>query len=169
MIKDLRVVQKMVDIAVGIERFTYQMNRNAPRPNGEYAAIRLHKTHKPGYDKIEYIDGPFGLVHRTTGIRILEIDILFSRDDEEADTFNNSFHRPDIREYMEKNGYALMHSFDLNLRDRKFETDWEPRTGTTILVSTIRTQDTDVTPIDVIEVKGVFNEGNTVYPINPMK
>lgn len=166
---DLRVIQEMVDIAVGIPRFTYQMNRNAPRPQGEYAAVRLSKTHKPGYDKIEYIDSPFGVMFKTTGVRILDFDILFSRDDEESDTFNNAFHRPDIREYMESKGYALMGNFPLNIKDKKFETDWEPRTGVTIRVSTVRTQETFIESIDAVEVNGDYNEGDMVSHIGPIK
>lgn len=169
MISDLRVIQKMVDMAVGIPRFTYQMNRNAPRPQGEYAAIKLARTEKPGYDKIEYIDTPLGVMFRSTGIRILDFDILFSRDDIEADMFNNAFHRPDIKEYMWKQGYALMGNFPLDIKDKKFETDWEARTGVRIRVSTVRTHEHIYESIDAVEVDGDYYEGDMEYHVGTIK
>lgn len=169
MISDLRVMQTMVDMAVGVPRFTYQMNRNAPRPEGPYAVIRLRKTTKPGYDKIEYIEGPFGMVQRTKGIRLLEFDLLFSRDDEEIDTFNNSFYRPDIREYLHKQGYALMSSAPLQIKDTKLETDWEVRTGVSITVSVVRTSDVDIDQIKVVEIDGDVYEGSHAYHVGTIK
>lgn len=168
MLSDLRVVQKMIDMAVGIPRFTYQMNRNAKRPDGEYAVIRLVNTKNPGYDKLEYIDSPFGVVQRTTGIRILTIDVLFSRDDVEADKFNNSFYRPDIREYLDLEGYALMTAAPLVIKDVKLDTDWEPRTGVTITLSTIRTNDADVGTIEKVSIGGKFNEGQHEHSVGPI-
>lgn len=170
MIDDLRIVQTIVDMAVGIPRFTYQMNRNAPRPNGEYAAVRLRRTHNPGYDKVEYLDNPFGgLTMRTKGVRVLEFDILFSRDDTEIDLFNNSFHRPDIHQYLNTKGYALMERTTLNIKDTKFETDWEVRTGVTIKLSTVRTTLTEVQDINTVEINGECNEGSHVYKVGTIK
>ncbi|MGL4483430.1 MAG: phage neck terminator protein [Anaerovoracaceae bacterium] len=169
MIVDLRVIQKMVDLAVGIPRFTYQMNRNADRPQGTYAAIRLSRTTNPGYDKKEYIEKDGKLFYKTTGVRLLDIDVLFSRDDVEADDFCNSFSRPDIREFLESNGYALMSGLPIYIKDRKFETDWEMRNGVTIQLSTVRTQTTEINTIKAVEINGKYNEGTYTTNIGPIK
>lgn len=162
-------MQKMVDLAVGIPRFTYQMNRNAPRPKGDYAAIKLVSTKKVGYDKVEYLDTPLGVMYKSTGVRILEFRILFSRDDIEADNFNNSFHRPDLKEFMWQNGYALMANYPLENRDKKFESDWEFRTGNTLIVSTVREHTHIYESIEAVEVDGEFIEGEDVYHIDKIK
>ena len=169
MLSDLRIMQTMVDMAVGVPRFTYQMNRNAPRPAGHYAVIRLRKTSKPGYDKIQYIEGPFGLVQRSVGVRLLEFDLLFSRDDEEVDIFNNSFYRPDIREFLHSKGYALMSSAPLQIKDVKLETDWEIRTGVSITVSVVRTSDVDIGQIKAVEIDGDVYEGSHKYHVGTIE
>lgn len=161
MIEDLRIMQQVIDMAVGIPKYTYQMNKNAPRPNGDYAAVLLKKVKPEGKDTLTYFDDPLqGLVQRSVGLRTLEFYVLFSRDNVEVEKFNNAFYRPDIRQFLDVRGYALMERYPLETRDKKFETDWEVRTGLTVLVSTVRITDTVITPIEVVEIDGIYNEGS---------
>lgn len=164
MIEDLRMLQQVVDLAVGKPKYTYQMNRNAPRPEGDYAAVRLEKTMSPGIDTSETIQQGNQLIFRTRGIRILELDILFSRDDVEVDVFNTCFNRPDIKELLAKNGYALMNKYPIEIKDRTFETDWEIRNGITVIMSVVRVHETDITPINVVSVEGDYHvEDKTIH------
>lgn len=169
-IKDLRVAQKMVDMAVEIERYTYPMNRNATQPKGDYAAIKLAESITVGYPKIEYEQTPLGMLYRTYQTQILEFDILFSRDDgEDFDKFNNAFSRPRIREFLDKEGYALMSRTPNYNADRKFETDWQSRNRVTIRLSTIRVYEDVVDEIDAVEINGDYNEGSYTSHIGTIK
>ena len=83
--------------------------------------------------------------------------------------FNNSFYRADIRQHLDVNGYAIMGRYPLETKDKKFETDWEIRTGVTVLVSTVRVTDTVITPIEVVEITGIINEGTHEYKVGTIK
>lgn len=168
--EDLRVLQKVVDLALQKPRYTYQMDRNAPRPEGDYAAVRLENTHSPGIDTNRTIERDGRVIWQSKGVRILTFDILFSRDDlAEADVFNNCFQRPDIKELLGKAGYALMNKRQFSIKDRTFETDWEIRNGITVVMSVVRVHEIDITPIEVVSVEGDYYEGDEDYHIGPIK
>lgn len=170
MLKDLRVVQKMVDLAVGIERYTYQMNRNMARPKGNYAVVKLAQTKTIGYPKKVCETTPLGIIYKTWQNVYLEFDILFSRDDgEDFDLFNNCFSRPAIREMLCKEGYSLMTQTPEYNADRKFETDWEERNRTSFRLGTVRYHEDVLNEIDAVEINGVVNEGSHNYKVGTIK
>lgn len=170
MIKDLRVVQKMVDMAVGVEKYTYQMNRNAPAPNQDFAAIKLAETITVGYPKKVCETTPLGIIYKSWQTVYLEFDVMFSRDDgEDYDKFNNCFSRPAIREMLHKEGYALMTQTPQYNADRKFETDWQARNRASFRLSTIRYHEDVLTEIDAVEINGEYNEGDYTAKIGTIK
>lgn len=166
--EDITTMQKIVDLALGKPKYTFKMNRNAPQPDKAFAAVRLYKQVNPGYDKREYIEDELGYFFRTTGLRILHFDILFSHDDDDINVFEASFYRPDIHELAKCRGMTLLRKSLLDNRDKAFETDWAVRTGIRVEATTIYQQDTPIQFFDAVSIEGKFNEGNKVYPIGPI-
>ena len=132
-------MQNIVNIAVGIPKYSFAMYQNAPRPSPEkFAAIRLIASRNPGYDDITtYTNNEGKLVQKTEGIRELIFDILFNRDDEDIIKFDNSFYRPDVQQACFDNGLELLRKKPTNLRNRGLETTWEIRTGISCIMSAI--------------------------------
>lgn len=152
---DVMSVQKLVDTALDKPRYTYPMFKNAQRPANDYAGVRLLTTLNPGTDKAEVVANKDGThSYKTTGIRVLVFEVMFSRGDEEADRFNNAFQRPDVLELMRKSGYALMSRRSLDVKTLALETEWEVRAAIEVVVNTIRTQTSTIEVIDGLEISG---------------
>jgi hypothetical protein len=147
-------LQKIVDVAVGIDKYSFPMYQNAPRPNAEtFAAIRLEESFSPGYDERKYSKNNLDEeVLTVTGIRLLMFDILFNRDDELVLKFDNAFFEEEVQAKCEEVGMELMHKYPTDLRNANLETDWEIRTGITVEMSVLTTQVTNMTTGFIAEV-----------------
>lgn len=154
--KDVLAIQKIVDVGLRRKKYSYPMYKNAPRPDGDYAAIRLISSRNPGYDKVETVFSNGRNVMRTTGIRILTFDVLFSRDDEEVIELDNCFFRQDVLEEMRKYGYLLMHKTSVDNETIALETNWEVRAGIRLMFNALRVQETEVGYIEHVETKSIF-------------
>ena len=150
---DIIAVQKIVDKAVGIPKFSYAMYQNAPRPKADsFAAVRLVESKSPCYDehKVVWKEDCQKYVKKVQGIRLLTIDILFNRDDELVFKFDNAFFDYAVQELTEELGYELISKQPTNLRTTSQETDWEIRTGITCVFSVIRTHEVEL-PDGIVE------------------
>jgi len=166
--EDVHRMMKIVDKCLLKEKFSYPMNRNAPQPDKPFAAVRLAFTHVYGYDKREYYENEVGYFMKTTGLRKLEFDILFSHDDVDPDDFRNSFYRPDVLQLCKESGLVVMGTRNLNNRDKTFETDWATRTGVRVDCNVVREQITPIEYFNVVEIEGDYNEGEHVTHIGPI-
>lgn len=164
---EIQAMKKIVDACVGIEKFTYKMQENAPRPEGHYAAIRCLSSLNPGYDEREMIILPDGdEAFRTRGVRILTFQIVFSRDGQEYINFDNSFYRPDVQAIMKQHKFAAMAKTTLDLATTQFETNWEVRKAVKMQFNVLREQITKVGGImDWAKVGGELHEGEQVTVI----
>jgi len=166
---DIQNVQKIVDQCVLKPNYSYPMFKNAPRPPVDaYAAVRPMGTFSPGYDECEneYDPDTDEFVFRTKGIRILSFDVLFSRDDVDADFFNNSFYRPDVLDLMKKSGMVLIDKGPLQVRTLSLESQWEVRTGVRLNFNVIRTQETRIPRIVEAEINGEHQIEDVVVPVH---
>lgn len=161
-LEELQSMKEIVDVCVGIPKFTYNMQINAPRPHGEYAAIKCLSSTNPGFDenRIVTIDGEE--MFRTRGVRILTFAILFSREGDEFIKFDNSFYRPDVQAKLKQEKFAALGKEPLNLATIQMETNWEVRQAVKMQFNIIRE---DLSPIGVMSnayVGGNFYDGNTL-------
>lgn len=162
---EIQAMKEIVDVCVGIPRFTYEMQLNAPRPNGDYAAVKCISSSNPGYDetRIVSIDGVDK--YRTRGIRILTFYILFNREGQEYIDFDNSFYRPDVNAILRKHGFAALGKEPLNLATVQLETNWEVRKGVKMQFNVLREQISDIGIMSDAVVDGKFIDGNQVVLI----
>lgn len=163
--EELQAMKEIVDVCVGIPLFTYLMQLNAPRPQGDYAAIKCISSLNPGYDetKIVTVNGEDML--RTRGIRILTFAILFSREGDEYIKFDNSFYRPDVQAKLKSVGFAALGKTTLDLASVKLETNWEVRQGIKMQFNIIRQDFSPIGTMSDANVGGIFYDGNTVIHI----
>lgn len=163
--EELQAMKEIVDVCVGIPQFTYEMQLNAPRPQGDYAAIKCVSSLNPGYDENKIIEIGGVDHYRTRGIRILTFYILFSREGDEFIKFDNSFYRPDVQAKLKQTGFAALGKTTLDLSSVTLETNWEIRQGVKMQFNILRE---DISPIDVMtgaSVGGKFIDGDQVITI----
>lgn len=163
--EELQAMKEIVDVCVGIPQFTYEMQLNAPRPQGDYAAIKCVSSLNPGYDENKIIEIGGVDYYRTRGIRVLTFYILFSREGDEFIKFDNSFYRPDVQAILKQKGFAALGKTTLDLSSVTLETNWEVRQGVKMQFNIIRE---DISPIDIMtgaSVGGKFIDGDKVITI----
>lgn len=163
--KEVQAMKEIVDVAVGIPLFTYEMQQNAPRPQGEYAAVKCYSSSNPGYDETRIVSINGEDMFRTRGIRILTFYILFSRDGQEYIDFDNSFFRPDVQDKMREHGFAALGKEALNLATVQLETNWEPRNGVKMQFNVLREQISQIGSMANAVVGGKFIDGDQVTEI----
>jgi hypothetical protein len=163
--REIQAMKEIVDVCVGIERYTYEMQLNAPRPNGDYAAVKCLSSSNPGFDetRVVSIDGVDKF--RTRGLRILTFYILFSREGQEYIDFDNSFYRPDVNAILRKHGFAALGKEPLNLATVQLETNWEVRKGVKMQFNVLREQISDIGIMSDAVVDGKFIDGDQVVLI----
>ena len=133
---DVKVIQRMVDAMVGIERFSYPARQNGedlsqPKPKGEFAHIRVIEEYPAGLPRTvraeqgsttskNLIYSPVRIRARigvvdTTGIPAMRIMGGW--------TSNN------MRNIMTETGYGFIQCTPLSSEDAKLEKEWEYRKG----------------------------------------
>ena len=162
---EIQTMKEFVDLAVGIPLFTYEMQKNAPRPSGEYAAIKCTSSVNPGCDesKIVVVDGVE--MFQTKGVRILTFQIVFSREGDEYIKYDNSYFRPDVIAFMKQRGLCALAKQALNLASLTLETNWEFRQGIVAQFNVLRIDQTPIGIMDDASVGGKFIEGDIVTEI----
>lgn len=163
---EIQAIKRIIDVCVGIPRFTYQMQqKDAPRPVGEYAAVKCVSSVNPGCDESKVVDVGGVEMYRSRGIRILTFQILFSREGSEFIKFDNSFYRPDVQAVLKKEKFAAMDKKPLNLASLTLETNWEFRQAVQMQFNVLREE---LSPIGVMSgavVGGVFIDGDQVIQV----
>ena len=163
--EEIQTMKELVDLCVGIPLFTYEMQKNAPRPSGEYAAIKCTSSVNPGCDesKIVVVDGVE--MFQTKGVRILTFQIVFSREGDEYIKYDNSYFRPDVIAFMKQRGLCALAKQALNLASLTLETNWEFRQGIVAQFNILRIDQTPIGIMDDASVAGKFIEGDIVTEI----
>ncbi|NQZ74589.1 MAG: hypothetical protein HRT61_00495 [Ekhidna sp.] len=163
-------MQKIVDIAVGIPRYSYPMYQNAPRPTeNPFAAIRIMGSRSPCYDELTTYEKDGELIQRTEGNREIMVDVLFNRAGGYSDIikFDNSFFRPDVEAICDEVGMHLLRKKATNLRNKSLETNWEIRTGITCIMSVLQVDEVVIGYVDEFNISGShFEESGKVTNLN---
>lgn len=160
--EELQAMKRIVDTCVGIPRFTYEMQKNAPRPVGEYAAIKCLSSVNPGYDESKIVNPAGADLWRTRGIRILTFQIIFSREGDEFIKFDNSFYRPDVLQKLKEEKFAAMGKESLDLASVVLETNWEARQAVKMQFNIVRESFSPIGTMEDAFVGGKFYDGNQV-------
>ena len=161
---DVDLIKDLVDLAVGVDKYSYPMQKNAPRPPvDDYAGIKFVSNNKQCTDEYTYVNNinQADIDMNTIGMRILLFDILFCRDNIRAEMLQNCLYRPDIQEFMWKNKLGIMSITKLPL-----ETNWEVRTGFRLEINLLRTTTTTITTIDEAHLAGTYTEADFVTDIS---
>ena len=163
---EMQAMKEIVDVCVGIPLFTYEMQvADAPRPSGEYAAVKCLSSLNPGFDETRTVTIGGVEYFRTRGIRILTFAILFSRVGDEYMKFDNSFYRPDVLAKLSQVKFAAMGKTPLDLASLTLETNWEFRQGIKMQFNVLRE---DLAPVGIMDdaiVGGKFIDGDKVITI----
>lgn len=160
--KEMLAIKKIVDVAVGIPKFTYDAQINAPRPSGNYAVVKCLDSFNPAFDEIKVGTNELGqTTYTTVGVRVLTFDILFNRDGQEYIDFDNSFYRPDVQAECKKHKMFPLGKEPLRLASLTLETNWEVRKGIRIQFNVMRTQTSTVGTMSGADINGEFYDGNT--------
>lgn len=162
---EIQTMKEFVDLAVGIPLFTYEMQQNAPRPSGEYAAIKCTSSVNPGCDESKIIDVNGVEMFQTKGVRILTFQIVFSREGDEYIKYDNSYFRPDVIAFMKQRGLCALAKQALNLASLTLETNWEFRQGIVAQFNVLRIDQTPIGIMDDASVGGKFIEGDIITVI----
>lgn len=162
---EIQAMKELVDLAVGIPLFTYEMQKNAPRPTGDYAAIKCTSSVNPGCDESKIVDVNGVETFQTKGVRILTFQIVFSREGDEYIKFDNSYFRPDVIAFMRQRGLCALAKQALNLASVTLETNWEFRQGIVAQFNVLRIDQTPIGIMDDASVGGKFIEGDIVTEI----
>lgn len=163
---DTLKAMKLVDLALGKPKYTYEMRVNQPKPTGAFAAVLMVEELNPGRDKNEVIETPAGFINRTTGVRQLTFQVLFTEGIPMSSKFISSFMRPDIQDFMVSQDLAVLRHKRVQNKTLTMETNWEIRESVFIECMVRRTSDSGISVIENVEGNGQYNEGEQITPMN---
>lgn len=167
MISDVIAVQKIVDSAVGIERFAYPANKNAKRPAGEYAIVKQLSDRAIGFDEVRNYEDPVTgkFMMKVSGLRVVEYAIMFSRDDEEVVRFDQGLYTPKAQDAWREFGHVVMWKERIDNKTLALETTWEVRSGLILRCNVKRELITEVDQIKHIIAEGTVADGTKDYSL----
>ena len=166
---DVDLIKDLVDLAVGVDNYSYPMQKNAPRPpTDNYAGIKFLSNDKQCTDEYSYDNNvnQRDIDMNTVGMRILKFDVLFCRDDVRAEMLQNCLYRPDIQEFMWKNKLGIMSITKLDNDSLTLETNWEVRTGFRLEINLLRRTTTTITTIEEANITGIHFEDDFLLDLS---
>ena len=156
---DTQVMQAMVDTMVGIPRFSYPARQNnAPKPNGEFAHIRVLEEYQVGIPKqiikeqtdletIFRIISPVKLRYR---IGVVDTSGLPSS------KIQHGWTSEAMKALMISSGYGFIRCTPISNEDAKLEKEWEYRKGFSVEMYTTRIFEEVVNNITSLQISGTF-------------
>lgn len=148
-------MMKLVDLAIGKPKYTYEMQENQPKPKGPFAAVKIVSEAYPATDKVDMlVDSEGRDFYRTTGIRIITFDVFFAEGGYVSSVFSSSFRRHDMVDYMVREGIAVMHHSRVNNEGTTIDTNWELKDRVRVTCSVMVQFDTFVDIVETVETTG---------------
>ncbi len=156
---DVLVMQKMVDIMVGIPKFSYPARqREAIKPKGEFAHIRVIEEYQEGIpsnkiyaqDNLTTTYRSYGLVKLRYRIGVVETTGIPSS------KIMNRWTTEEMKSEMIKSGYGFIKCEPLSSEDAKLEKEWEYRKGFSVDMYTTRVFEEVVSNITSVTISGEF-------------
>lgn len=166
---DVKVVQAMVDLMVGIPKFSYPARqRNARKPEGEFAHIRVLEEYQVGIPaSYIYAQDDLTTTYRTQGAVKIRVRIgVVDTTGIPASKIMNGWTSEAMKALMISTGYGFIRCTPLSNEDAKLEKEWEYRKGFAVELYVTRTYDETVDNITAAQVSGEFITDNlTSIPI----
>ena len=165
---DEKKMMRLVDQSLQSPKYTYPMQKNAPRPSvPEFAAVRLLKEHNPGQDSQSVVTLPDGTdVLRVEGVRILLFQILFTEADIAPAKFLAGFRRQDVIEVMTEEKLSILRYQKVDNESLTLDQNWEIRDSVLVECLANRSYDFDINTINAVEIDGTYNEGDKVVELH---
>jgi len=162
---DVVKAQKLVDKALGKHKYTYPTQLNAQKPKPPFASVKKLAEINPGIDRVRIEEKDDGIIQYTEGVRLIDMEVLFTEGAEEQSMFAASFKRDDILDFMRKEDFAVLNHEPITNNTLKLETNWEIRDGLRITCMVRRSYAHPISQVDTAEVNGVYNEADTEIEI----
>ena len=167
---DVKVLQKMVDLMVGIPRFSYPARqRSAKKPEGEFAHIRVIEEYQEGIptqtifaqDDISTTYRTFSLVKIRVRIGVVDTSGIPSM------KIMGGWTSEDMKALMIETGYGFIKCEPLSSEDAKLEKEWEYRKGFSVELYVTRVFEEIVSNITSVAFGGRFiTENLNVIDLN---
>lgn len=156
---DVMVLQSMVDLMVGIPKFSYPARqREAKKPEGEFAHIRILEEYQEGIpaqhfhskDELTSTYRNYGLVRLRARIGIVDTTGIPSS------KVMNGWTSEAMKSLMIKTGYGFVRCIPLSTEDAKLEKEWEYRKGFSVELYVTRVYEEVVCNITAVNISGKF-------------
>lgn len=125
---DVLFMQKLVDTAMNVPKYSYPMNRNAPKPKEkEFAAVLLVEENAIGQptDRIVLRDDIYYQQMFTP--TYLKFKVLFTNGAQAPSKFISSFRRQNMMDMFKQNRMSILDFKKAVNDDVSLETNWEIR------------------------------------------
>jgi len=155
---DVQATQAFVDTIVGIPKFSYPANQNGPRPNTEFATVKLLEEYQVGLPVHFIVNATTDYTdYRVEHMAKLRMRIGIKETDGIASAkIHNGWTREDIKALMFSSGYGFIGCEPISLEDAKLEKVWEPRQGFALELYVTRTYLYTIDNITSMEISGEF-------------
>jgi len=156
---DVLVLQTMVDSMVGIPKFSYPARqRNATKPAGEFAHIRLLEEYQEGIPSQRILtQTDETTTFQTSGLVKLRFRIgVVDTTGIPSSKIMNGWTSEDMKALMISLGYGFIKCTPLSTEDGKLEKEWEYRKGFSVEFYTTRVFEETVNNIGRVIVEGKF-------------
>lgn len=157
--QDIAIVQAMIDVMVGVPKFSYPARQNeAPRPANEFAHIRLLEEYPENIpSKSIFLQDDLTTTYRTYGVATLRFRIgVIETSGLAAAKIMHGWTSEDMKALMIESGYGFIKCEPLSNEDAKLEKEWEFRQGFSLELYNTRVFEEVVDNITALEISGEF-------------
>ncbi len=156
---DVLVMQRMVDLLVGIPKFSYPARqRDAPKPKEEFAHIRVLEEYQEGIpNNVIVSQNALTTTYRSYGLVKLRYRIgVVETTGIPSSKIMNRWTTEFMKEEMLRTGYGFIKCEPIGSEDAKLEKEWEYRKGFSIDMYTTRVFEEVVDNITSVSISGEF-------------
>jgi hypothetical protein len=157
--EDVKIVQAMIDLMVGIPKFSYPARQNgAPKPEGEFAHIRLLEEYPVMIpSQAIHIQTDIETTYRSTSVAKLRFRIgVVDTDGIPSSKIMHGWTSEGMKSLMIESGYGFIKCHPLSTEDSLLEKEWELRQGFSLELYVTRTFEEVVNNITSVVVTGEF-------------
>lgn len=158
MLQDIQATQAFVDTMVGIPQFSYPANQNGPRPDTEFAAIKLLEEYQVGLPVHTILNETTDFTdYKVQHLARLRLRVGIKDTNGVASAkIHNGWTREDVKSLMITSGYGFIGCKPVSLEDAQLEKVWEPRQGFSLELYVTRTYLYTIDNITSLEINGEF-------------
>ena len=160
---DVKVLQKMVDLMVGIPKFSYPARqRNAKKPEGEFAHIRVIEEYQIGVpNQTIFAQDSISTTYRTYSLVKIRVRIgVVDTSGIPSSKIMGGWTSEAMKALMIETGYGFIKVEPLSSEDAKLEKEWEYRKGFSVDLYVTRVFEEVVDNITSVNISGKFITNN---------